>query len=104
MCYHLSILIISYTTRDLTLACLASVVKNAPPSGCEIIVLDNASTDGSADAVAAMFPTVRLIRQCENIGFARANILTAAQSTGRYLLLLNPDTVVLDGSIERLLA
>lgn len=103
MSLDLSILVISYNTRELTLACLESVFAQTR-AGLELIVLDNASTDGSADAIAERFPRVRLIRSPENLGFARANNVAAEQATGRYLLLLNPDTVVLDGAIDKLLA
>jgi GT2 family glycosyltransferase len=68
----------------------------------EVIVVDNASSDGSARAIEAEFPQVRLIRSVENLGFARANNLAASVARGRYLLLLNPDTVVLARAIERL--
>jgi GT2 family glycosyltransferase len=91
------ILIVSYNTSDLTSACLLSVGSRP------VIVVDNASTDGSADAVAAEFPGVRLIRSERNLGFAAANNLAARHATGEYLLLLNPDTVVLEGAIDRLL-
>jgi len=99
----LSILVISYNTRELTLACLESVFAQTR-GAFEVIVLDNASTDGSADAAVARFPQVRLIRSSSNYGFARGNNVAAEHATGRYLLLLNPDTVVLDGAIDKLLA
>lgn len=101
---QVSILIVSYNTRDLTAACIASVLAFAPPGGQEVIVVDNASSDGSADAIARRFPDVRLIRSAENIGFARANNLAARQAAGSYLLLLNPDTIVLDDAVSKLLA
>jgi GT2 family glycosyltransferase len=96
----LSILIISYNTRDLTLACLASVFAQTHRCAFEVIVVDNASSDGSADAIAEKFPQVELIRSAENLGFARANNLGAAEARGDYLLLLNPDTEILDGGID----
>ena len=98
-----SILIISYNTRALTLACLDSV---AAQTRCrhEVIVVDNASTDGSADAVACHAAAPRLIARTDNLGFARANNVAAAEAKGEFILLLNPDTVVLDGAIDRLLA
>ncbi len=101
---ELSILVISYNTAELTLACLDSVVAETHATAYEIIVVDNASSDGSADAVAAAHPEVRLIRLGENMGFARANNMAAKMAKGNLLLLLNPDTLVLDGAIDRLVA
>ena len=98
-----SILIISYNTRELTLACLESVYAQAGRRTLELIVVDNASADGSADAIAERFPDVRLMALDQNLGFAAANNLAAQQAGGEYLLLLNPDTVVLDGAVEKLL-
>lgn len=68
----------------------------------ELICLDNASTDGSAKALRESFPEVRLIESQSNLGFAAANNEAARYAVGRRLLLLNPDTEVLDGSIDRL--
>lgn len=100
----ISTLIISYNTREKTLACLESVCAWTRETDCEVIVLDNASTDDSAEAVAERFPDVKLIASESNHGFARGNNIAAEQATGKYLLLLNPDTVVLDGAIDRLVA
>lgn len=102
----LSILIVSYNTREMTLACLASVFAETK-GDFELIVVDNASTDGSADAIAAAFgadPRLRLLAEPRNHGFAGANNLAAGLARGRRLLLLNPDTVVLHGAIDRLAA
>ena len=103
MTMDISVLIISYNTRDLTLACLESVFAQTRAE-MEVIVLDNDSSDGSAQAIADRFPQVRLIRSTENLGFAQGNNVAAQQATGRYLLLLNPDTLVLDGAIDKLVA
>src|ERR1700761_6174204 len=94
----LTIIIVSYQTRDMTLACIRSVIEQTATS-YEIIVLDNGSTDGSADAIRRNFPNITLIASEENLGFARANNVAAARARGRRLLLLNPDTVVLDHAI-----
>ncbi|GMG84361.1 hypothetical protein LNKW23_35760 [Paralimibaculum aggregatum] len=101
---EVSILVVSYNTREMTLACLASVIAETPELPHELIVLDNASADGSADAIAAAHPDIPLIRLAENIGFGRGNNRAAEAARGRYLLLLNPDTVVRDRAIERLVA
>ncbi len=100
----LSILVVSYNTVAMTLACLDSIVAETRDTPYEIIVVDNASGDGSADAIAAHPSRPRLIPLHDNIGFGRANNLAASQSLGQLLLLLNPDTIVLDGAIDRLVA
>jgi N-acetylglucosaminyl-diphospho-decaprenol L-rhamnosyltransferase len=87
-----SILMVSYNTRDLTLKALRALPTACPGLAFEIIVVDNASSDGSADAISDDFPSVHVVRSRDNLGFARAVNLAAGQATGRYLLLLNPDT------------
>ena len=98
-----SILVISYNTRAMTLACLESVLAETTVPH-ELIVVDNASPDGSAAAIAAAFPGLRLIASRENLGFARGNNVAAREAKGRYILLLNPDTLVLDHAIDRIVA
>ena len=101
-----SILVISYNTKAMTLDCLASVVAETTVP-YELIVLDNASADGSAAAIAEAFPPesgVRLIASTENLGFAKGNNVAAREAKGDYILLLNPDTLVLDGAVDRLVA
>lgn len=98
----LTIIVVSYNTKDLTLACLKSVYEQTKNVSFQLIVVDNDSSDGSAAAVAREFPQVQLISLNRNIGFAGANNLAAQQANGRYILLLNPDTVVLDEAVERL--
>lgn len=98
-----SIIIVSYNTRDMTLEAIRSA-RAGTKTPHEIIVVDNASTDGSAEAIAEAFPDISLMAQNENLGFARANNLAAEQAKGTFLLLLNPDTVVLDDAIDQLLA
>ena len=99
-----SIIVVSYNTREMTMACLASVMAETRVAPYEIIVVDNASSDGSADAIANLGGAVTLLRLRENIGFARANNLAAREARGDFLLLLNPDTLVLDAAIDRLTA
>jgi len=100
---EISIVVISYNTRDMTLACLASVhAETRTPF--ELIVVDNASSDGSAEAIAEAFPDAILIAERRNHGFAPAHRIATAHATAPWLLLLNPDTVVLDGAIDKLLA
>ncbi|MDB5034968.1 MAG: glycosyl transferase family 2 [Chlorobi bacterium] len=101
---HVSVVMVSYNTRELTLAAIASVFDSIvePGFGVEVIVVDNASHDGSADAVAARFPGITLIRSADNIGFGRGNNLGAKHATGDALFLLNTDTIVRAGAIETL--
>ena len=98
----LSIIIVSWNTRDLLAQCLASLPAAAGASTCEVIVADNASQDGSADLVRRDFPAARLLATGGNLGFARACNLGLAAATGRHLLLLNPDTVCPAGSLRAL--
>lgn len=99
-----SIIVVSYNTREMTLAALDSIAEQTREVCHEVIVVDNASRDGSAAAIAAHHSKPRLIALDENIGFARANNLAAEQARGYYVLLLNSDTVVLDGAIDKLVA
>lgn len=98
----LSIVIVSYNTRELLRACLASLRAHAPDA--EVIVVDNASTDGSAQMVAADFPEVVLLAQPENRWYCGGNNLGAAAARGRYVLFLNPDTVVQAGAVQAMSA
>jgi GT2 family glycosyltransferase len=100
----LSILVVNWNTRALTLDCLRSLREAAIALPHDVWLVDNASVDGTADAVAAEFPELRLIRNAENVGFARANNQALAESTGRYALLLNSDTLVAPGQLEKLVA
>jgi GT2 family glycosyltransferase len=98
-----SVLIVSYNTREMTLDCIASVLAQPGRDLCEVIVVDNNSTDGSADAIGSRFPDIRLVRSTENLGFARANNVAAKYASCDFILLLNPDTVVLADAIAKLL-
>ncbi|MEL6373504.1 MAG: glycosyltransferase family 2 protein [Pseudomonadota bacterium] len=99
----LSIVVVSYNTRAMTLACLQSIADETTTPH-EVIVIDNGSVDGSPLAIAERFPDVQLYRLRHNIGFARANNVAARVARGRFILLLNPDTVVLERAIDNLLA
>ncbi len=100
----LSILVISYNTREMTLECLRSVFRETRQATFELIVLDNASVDGSVEAIEQEFgDRVRLIASPDNLGFAAGNNRVADMAIGDYLLLLNPDTVIMDGAINKLI-
>jgi GT2 family glycosyltransferase len=95
----LSIIVVSFNTRDLLRCCLNSIRRYEPLA--EIIVVDNASRDGSADMVRTEFPEAILIQSPTNLGFARANNLGLAASRQDTLVLLNSDTELLDDSLSR---
>lgn len=99
-----SILVVSYNTRDLTLAALSSVVAETEDVSYEILAVDNASSDGSAGAIAAHPSKPMLFALDDNIGFGRANNLAAEHASGEFILMLNPDTVVRDRAIDKLVA
>ena len=100
----LSVVIVSYRNPELTRACLTSVFAEVDAPSFEVIVVDNDSGDGTPEMIEREFPAARLIRAGTNVGFARANNLAVRAARGDYVLLLNPDTVVLDRAPERLLA
>lgn len=99
---ELTVIVVSFNTRDLTLEALRSLRRETSGLNYEVIVVDNNSSDGSADAIAAEFPDWSILRLTTNIGFAAANNLAAKQARAEYLLLLNPDTIVLDGAVQKL--
>lgn len=99
-----SVCIVSWNTRDHLRNCLRSIFARPWTARIEVIVVDNASADGSAEMVRAEFPHVQLLASPGNLGFARANNRAFEVATGRYLLLLNPDTLVEPGSIDALVA
>jgi N-acetylglucosaminyl-diphospho-decaprenol L-rhamnosyltransferase len=116
-----SVIIVSWNVRDLLEDCLESLLASPgiewgdqapdriatedtsllrePPLSGEVIVVDNASNDGSPEMVRSRFPWVRLIAYSENLGFARGNNRAISLSRGRYVLFLNPDTVVLGDAV-----
>ena len=100
----LSIIVVSYNTRDRTLACLRSALAEPAGVPTEIVLVDNGSADGSADAVERELPEVTVVRSGGNLGFARAVNLGVEHANSDYVLLLNPDTVVLPGSLRALMA
>ena len=99
-----SVVIVSWNTRALTSACLASLPAGAGRATWDAVVVDNASSDDSVAAIRTGFPAVQLIVNPANVGFAAANNQGIRACTGRYVLLLNSDTLAASGSIEALVA
>ncbi len=104
MSMDVSVIIVSWNTKEILRNCLRSVYEQVGGIRFEVFVVDNASSDGSAQMVEDEYPQVRLIRNAENRGFAAANNQAITLATGRYLLVLNPDTIVLDGAIAKTVA
>jgi len=99
-----SVVIVSWNTRALTTACLASLAAAATPLAWDAWVIDNASSDDSVDAIREMFPAVQVVANATNVGFAAANNQGIRLCDGRYVLLLNSDTVMAPGSLRDLVA
>jgi GT2 family glycosyltransferase len=100
----LSIIVVSFNTRDMTLDCLRSIVSQTRDISYEIIVVDNSSVDDSVEAIRKEFPRINLMASDTNLGFAKANNVACEHARGQRILLLNPDTVVIDNAIDRLFA
>ncbi len=98
----LSIIIISFNTKDLLRACIKSVYETTANLIYEIIIVDNGSTDGSIDMLAIEFPEIHAINNKINLGFAKANNQAIKVARGKLILLLNSDTIVRKGAIESL--
>jgi GT2 family glycosyltransferase len=98
----LSIVVISWNDREVLEACLASVYKETREIDFEVILTDNGSTDGSVEFVRTRFPEVKILESDTNRGFAGANNRAFSRATGEYVLVLNPDTLVLSRAIEKL--
>jgi N-acetylglucosaminyl-diphospho-decaprenol L-rhamnosyltransferase len=97
-----SIIVINWNTCALLIQCLRSIRDTVGDLSHDVIVVDNASEDDSVEAVRCEFPRVRLIQNAENAGFVRANNQAIHISQGRYMLLLNSDTHVLPGSLDKI--
>jgi len=101
---RLSIVIVTYNSTADIGRCLGSLVQHPPSTDHEIVVVDNASTDGTAAAIRSHWDGVRVIDAGTNLGFARANNVGIQQTFGSLILLLNPDTSVPAGSLDTLVA
>lgn len=100
----ISIIIVSFNTRDILHACLSRLFEVTLDLPIEVIVVDNHSKDASADMVEQVFPNVRLLRSEINLGFAAGNNLAFKEATGEFILLLNPDALIEPGALQKALA
>jgi GT2 family glycosyltransferase len=98
----LSIIIVNWKVKDLLEKCLQSVFEQTKNISFEVFVVDNNSGDGSVEMVRQKFPQVDLTASGENLGFAKGNNLAIKKSRGRYVLLLNPDTEILENALEKM--
>lgn len=99
----LSIIIVSWNVRDLLKICLASIFKYQENLNLEVIVVDNASKDSTVEMIKKEFPNVSVIANNKNLGFAKANNQGILKSNGEFILVLNPDTEILDNTPSRAL-
>ncbi|MCX5753936.1 MAG: glycosyltransferase [Candidatus Krumholzibacteria bacterium] len=99
----LSIIIVTYNSLEPVERCIASIETHEPRCAYEIIVVDNSSIDGTAAAVARRFPRVRVVANAENLGYSRGVNQGIRLSIGRAILILNPDIIAREGSIDRLM-
>lgn len=98
----ISIVIVNWNSKAYVRGCLQSLARHAPSIALEVIVVDGGSFDGCDQMLAGEFPSVIFVQSPDNIGFARCNNLGARHAKGHYLLLLNPDTELIDDSLETL--
>ncbi|MFN4111801.1 MAG: glycosyltransferase, partial [Ignavibacteria bacterium] len=100
---ELSIIIVNYNVKAFLQNCLLSIQKATEKIPVEIIVIDNASDDGSADLVKKNFPEVKLIESKENLGFSKANNMGLKIAQGKYICLINPDTIVEEDTFKEMI-
>ncbi len=100
----LSVIIVNWNTRNLLVRCLNSIYQTVRTVEMEVWVVDNGSKDGSGAAAAERFPETKFVQNKVNFGFAKANNQVLNMAAGRYLLLLNPDTEVSPGAVEKLIS
>jgi GT2 family glycosyltransferase len=98
----ISIVIVGWNAKHYLELCLESLAVAPPRRSMEVIVVDNASADGSAEMIETRFPNVKLIKSSENLGFSKGNNLGIRQCQGRYIALVNPDVIVFPGCLDAL--
>lgn len=98
----ISVIIVNWNTKALLLNCVESIYRTTKDSALEIIVIDNASTDGSIEALQLRFPKVQVIVNPNNLGFAKANNIGIEKAKGQYVCLVNSDVLALDGVLDKM--
>lgn len=98
----LSIIIVNWNVRNALKGCLESIRKNVGSIVYEVIIVDNNSSDGSAEMIEKEYPELTLIRNRQNFGYGRANNQGIMKAKGKYVLILNPDTIVLSKTVEKM--
>lgn len=98
-----SVVIVNWNTRELLRECVASVYQTTRRARLEVFVVDNASSDGSAEMVQEEFPSCEVVQLPANVGFAKANNVAIRRAHGRFVCLINSDVIVQDGCIDRML-
>src|ERR1039458_1167353 len=96
----ISVVIVTWNTKTIACECLDSLRQCRSDIPMEVIVVDNASSDGTPEAIAEHYPEVKLIRNGSNLGFARANNIGIRASSGRYVCLVNSDVIVPHGCLQ----
>ncbi len=100
----LSVVIVNYNTKKLTMDCIQSVLNSKLNFQYEIFVVDNASSDGSVEQIKSEFPHVHVISNKENVGFSKANNQAIKACSSRYVLLLNSDTIVNENTLDEMIS
>jgi GT2 family glycosyltransferase len=96
----ISVVIVGWNAKHYLELCLESLLKAPPRRSMEVLVVDNASSDGSVEMIKGKFPWVKLIESSENLGFAKGNNVAIRQCQGRYIALVNPDVIVFPGCLD----
>lgn len=99
---EISVVIVAWNAKHYLELCLDSLAKATPRRSMEVLVVDNASSDGSSEMMEVKYPLVKLIKSKENLGFSKGNNVAIRQSQGRYIALVNPDVIVFPGCLDAL--
>ena len=100
----LSIVIVNYNVKEFLQNLIHSIYKAGERINYEIIIVDNASDDGSVELLQEKFPDVKLIVNSKNLGFSKANNIGMSVATGKYILLINPDSIVQEDTFEKMIS